>query len=749
MQAYTLTSVSLACRRAWPVAALTLALLSWASPAAATGPVYSNNNRFSTPDTYRTTTILGTTVESGIQHPERAADADLTNFATLNTLIGIRAKTSLKLGLGGTGGEVGQRAGIVVGNISTANNLLNANALSDIVLRTYNASNQVQETRVVSAEVARSLLLDGDRPTQLEFIAKLPFTQLELEVSGLATASYKLKVYYAYAVPSLIQVPARGVLSRFAGAGSALTPYYEAGTANTGVVSVCAGAGVINPERAVDNNLTNYAQFKSLATVACPPALAVKLEGARPAPAGYYAGFVIGGDGLLDASVLSGLRVTTFLNGVATGESATGAGVLELRALPDGTYQVSFPTTMAFNEVKIERIGAVTVLDNLRLYYGFGVEPRAFQGTTHVLSDFPVDQTAGTFEVRNNSVLCVTSCGVTNPQGAADNDPNTVAVLTVPAAVGANVELKLNLNGTTNGGFVGMAGDRAGMVIGDGSNLLDATLLDRITLTTYDAAGRLLESASGKSLLALNLLPDGRQELSFLTTQNFASVQLSVAGGVAGLVNIPISYAFADNRAGGLPSVITPLPVELKAFSGRWANGAAELNWSTASEKNSQHFVVERSTGQEVAFRAVGQVAAAGTSTNSLNYQLRDAEAGAQGAAILYYRLRQVDADGKQVFSPVVSVMVGQRPAAVPQLEVYPNPAPDAAAVMVRCPNLPAAGGTVQTYSPLGQLLSQLPVTEAATGLSLPALAPGLYYVVLRDAAGQTLTTQRLVVGNR
>ena len=74
--------------------------------------------------------------------------------------------------------------------------------------------------------------------------------------------------------------------------------------------------------------------------------------------------------------VLSGLRVSTYRNGVATGESATGTGVLELRLLPDGQVQVSFPTKLLFDEVKIERVGALTALDNLRLYYGFGVEPR-------------------------------------------------------------------------------------------------------------------------------------------------------------------------------------------------------------------------------------------------------------------------------------------------------------------------------------------------------------------------------------
>ena len=711
-------------------------LIGLAAAAHAGVPSYSTTNQYSNHDAY--SNLFG--AESGAQFPELAADTSLANFAVLNTFVGVLSTTSLRLGLAGAGGAAGYRAGVVVGNVPSANNALNLNALGAITLRTYTAADQLQETRVVSAEVVRAILSNGDRPTPLEFVANLPFAKVEIQVGGLATASYKLKIYYAYAVASLVQPQVRGLLSRFAGAGAALAPYYGAGSSNVGVVSVCANVGVANPERAVDNDLTNFAQFNTLAAVGCPPALTVRLEGSRPAPAGFYAGFVVGNDGLLDLGVLSGLRLTTYLNGVPTGESATGAGVLELRALPGGQSQVSFPTKLPFNEVRIERVGAVTALDNLKLYYGFGVEPRAFEGSTHTLSQFGPGQTAGRHQVRDNSGVCLGNCGVATPEGAVDTDPGTFAVLSLPVAALAALELKLTLNGR------GLAGNRAGMVVGNGTGLLDAAVLDQLTLTTYDAAGNVLESAAGRTALALNLLPDGRQELSFLTTRPFAAVQLSASAGASVLTSFPVHYAFADDRTGGLPTLITPLPVELTAFGGRWAGGAVELTWSTASEKNSRHFVVERATGADAAFRAVGPpVAAAGTSSAVRTYQLRDAEAAALPAPVVYYRLRQVDLDGTVAYSPVVTLAV-PKAALAPQLAVYPNPAADAQAVTVRCANL-APGATVQTYSPLGQLLSQLPAAEGAARLALPALAPGLYQVVLRDAAGRPVATQRLVIG--
>ena len=60
------------------------------------------------------------------------------------------------------------------------------------------------------------------------------------------------------------------------------------------------------------------------------------------------------------------------------------------------------------------------------------------------------------------------------------------------------------------------------------------------------------------------------------------------------------------------------------------------LRWATASEKNSRYFQVERSASGDGGYLAVGHVAAAGSSSNARNYQLRDAEASALGRATLY-----------------------------------------------------------------------------------------------------------------
>jgi hypothetical protein len=169
-----------------------------------------------------------------------------------------------------------------------------------------------------------------------------------------------------------------------------------------------------------------------------------------------------------------------------------------------------------------------------------------------------------------------------------------------------------------------------------------------------------------------------------------------------------------------------PLPVALTQFAAAAEGVAAvRLTWATASEKNSKAFEVERST-DGVAFAAIGMVAAAGTTATARTYALRDAVLPA-GAAVLYYRLRQVDLDGTAHYSPVRSVALASG------LSLYPNPAPGGAATLSGV----APGAAVQVLDALGrQVLAATADAAGTAALALPAgLAPGVYVVRAGSAA--------------
>ena len=404
--------------RAGLIATLLVATFVGVANAAPT-TVYSTSGVFSASSTCGNS-ILCLVAGQGVLNPGLAANSSLTDYATLYKGLSAGSTVSLKLGLSSVG-QVGDRAGIVVG---PGANLLSISALGTYTLVTYK-NGQLMESRPVAAAVVQSLkLISGNgRPTQLEFITITQFDAVELVVTGAASLAYTLNVYYAYGVSALVQQPVRGLVSKFSGS---LSSYYSTASAPIDpLISVCGNSNVNNPENAVDNDLTNYAQFGSFISVNCPQTLSVKLEGSKTAPAGYYAGFMLGSSGLLDLSVLSKLRLTTYktINGVRTKqESATGANLLDLKLLPNGQYQMSFATTMAFDEVQIEQLDTASVLNNLNIYYGFGVEPSAFLGTTRILSDFTPPVAPSKYDTNVSGVACL-GCGVTTPEGAADERP--------------------------------------------------------------------------------------------------------------------------------------------------------------------------------------------------------------------------------------------------------------------------------------------------------------------------------------
>lgn len=121
------------------------------------------------------------------------------------------------------------------------------------------------------------------------------------------------------------------------------------------------------------------------------------------------------------------------------------------------------------------------------------------------------------------------------------------------------------------------------------------------------------------------------------------------------------------NLTNGASLDCTVLPIELTYFKAEAANTAVELTWGTATEINSDHFLVERSTDGEH-FATVGHVQAAGNSLADLHYAHVDPD---PPSGVLHYRLRQVDTDGRSAYSDRATVLMGGLVLAGPP---YPNP---------------------------------------------------------------------------
>ena len=172
-------------------------------------------------------------------------------------------------------------------------------------------------------------------------------------------------------------------------------------------------------------------------------------------------------------------------------------------------------------------------------------------------------------------------------------------------------------------------------------------------------------------------------------------------------------------------SAINPLPVQLTAFvAHRQADKAVAVKWTTASEKNSAYFEIQRSLdGRE--FASVGTVKARGSSSQPTTYAFYDR---AFPAAAFYYRLRQADTDGKVAYSPVVTI-AGEKA----DVTLHPNPAQTTLYFAT-----PAATA-YRVLNPLGRVLLQGTTAAGTTTVEVGQFAPGLYHLELQTSAGRTM----------
>lgn len=116
------------------------------------------------------------------------------------------------------------------------------------------------------------------------------------------------------------------------------------------------------------------------------------------------------------------------------------------------------------------------------------------------------------------------------------------------------------------------------------------------------------------------------------------------------------------------------LPVELIKFTAERNDADVELNWSTASEVQNDYFSLLRST-DGVNFESITTIEGHGNSLEQNDYAFIDQNAP---ALKLYYRLKQIDFDGTENYSEIITVnAIGSdnlEPSSVQIISSFPNP---------------------------------------------------------------------------
>jgi len=183
------------------------------------------------------------------------------------------------------------------------------------------------------------------------------------------------------------------------------------------------------------------------------------------------------------------------------------------------------------------------------------------------------------------------------------------------------------------------------------------------------------------------------------------SITLEGSGGNS-TVSIAATVDGAD--AGTASVVFSQLsPAELAFFGGEIVEEAIVLDWTTVSQTNNAGWRVFRSE-DGVTYAPVSElIPGAGTTDAVLPYQFTDETVPA--VELVYYRLEQVDLDGRITQTSPIEVILGARFLDLPSdfaTSIYPNPFNPSTTVAYDLPS--EASVSIVIYDALGQEVRRL-----------------------------------------
>jgi hypothetical protein len=213
---------------------------------------------------------------------------------------------------------------------------------------------------------------------------------------------------------------------------------------------------------------------------------------------------------------------------------------------------------------------------------------------------------------------------------------------------------------------------------------------------------------------------------------------------------------FDNNTGYGLiqadAAIENALPVELTSFTAVAKGKNIELVWSTATELNNHGFEVERRVLENRSLKVNGSlewnkisfVAGNGTSNNAHSYTYTDASIN----GTIAYRIKQIDNDGKFVYSNVVEATITNTPAEFGLMQNYPNPFNPTTNFSYALPT--ASHVTLKVYDIIGNEVATLVNGTQEAGVqhvqfNASKLSSGMYFYTI-NAGGFTATKKLLLL---
>jgi len=192
-----------------------------------------------------------------------------------------------------------------------------------------------------------------------------------------------------------------------------------------------------------------------------------------------------------------------------------------------------------------------------------------------------------------------------------------------------------------------------------------------------------------------------------------------------------LAFSLSWQLTNGASLDCTLLPVDFIELQAELVSERVEVQWSTATEVNASHYIVERSA-DAVEYLPIGTVQAMDNTTNLTTYTFLD-EAPVEG--LNYYRVQQVDMDGTSRTSPADYAVFRM---ASTEMVVFPNPAGD---ILFASFEMPEDAAVIWRIIDSGGRLVEQDLYQGTKGsmlidVPLERLARGSYTLLVNDARG-------------
>jgi hypothetical protein len=178
-----------------------------------------------------------------------------------------------------------------------------------------------------------------------------------------------------------------------------------------------------------------------------------------------------------------------------------------------------------------------------------------------------------------------------------------------------------------------------------------------------------------------------------------------------------------------------PLPVKFLGFTLTLKNSDVLVQWSTSEEINANMYYVERST-DGANWNTIAYVAALGNSSTVANYSFTDKNILAK---VVYYRIKEVDIDGKSTVTTIKSIKSDITSLASNVVITGVNKK-----LLLQFPKEVKGQVTVRFVSQNGQVMDQQTINNPMGQIVLNSKLTGNYIISLSN--GQDVNTAKQVV---